>query len=399
MLIKPLAFFISFFFPFCLSLQAQKPEGSSQYRKEVIQLNYIKKLPGIHHIPFNTVTVIDNRFDTTKLKVIPEGSYPTPELVFDRPASLAITDYIQRMVSRFAQTNRHLVIDLRQFRFGNIATRIGAERSQNSFNKPDPQIDQCLFFSATAYYETSNGRLKRVLYFKKPTVLQEKGFRGDSYARTVIKALTDFLIELCSIDERQASGDTLVSEQDLVDNNVTNDWANYPINKQSPVSNGIYPTFDDFLNNREQVMDFSLRMNIDSNYTLMLPTRIRKPWGVYYNGAFYLAFNDPHSPYTHRAFYLQLEKKNNTFYFYLPHDLPNMYAFLSATQMGTTPIGSDRVYSGNALAGALVSGTAAGIQTSKNAATAARRENVTEMGMNSGWRRCFLDMDSGDIIY
>ena len=373
--------------------------GRCQDRREIVQLSYIKKLHGVHYIPFNEVTVIDNRIDTTKLKVIPEGEYPIQELVFDQPASLAIADYIQRVVSGFPQTNRHLVIDLRQFRFGNIATRIGAERSQNSFHKPDPQIDKCLFVSAAAYYETSNGRLKRVLYFKKPIVLQEKGFRGDSYARTVIKALTDLLIELCSVDERRTSGDTLVSEKDLVGNNVTNDWANYPINRQSPVSNGIYPTFDDFLNNREQVMDFSLRMNVDSNYTLMLPAGVKSPWGVYTNGAFYLAFNDPYSPYTRRAFYLQLEKKNNTFYFYLPHDLPNMYAFLSATQMGTTPIGSNRVNSGNALAGALVSGIAAGTQISKNAATAARGENVTEMGMNSGWRRCFLDMDSGDIVY
>jgi hypothetical protein len=73
--------------------------GISQNKCEILQLNNVRKLHNIQSVPFNDVTVIDNRYDTTKLKVIPDGSLPPHALIFSRPASIVISDYIRREVS------------------------------------------------------------------------------------------------------------------------------------------------------------------------------------------------------------------------------------------------------------------------------------------------------------
>ena len=197
--------------------------GFSQDRKDIVQLSYVAKLHGIRRVPFNSVTVIDNRFDTTKLKVLVDGTLPFHELAFAQPASYAIASYIQQLIDRLPQANRHLYIDLRQFRFGNIASRIGAGQANNVFRKNDPLIRDCLFFSANAYISTGEHQYKKVISFKKPIVLQIKGMRGDIYQRTVIKALSDFVTALCAVDFQACARDSAVYSEESMRTNVIAD--------------------------------------------------------------------------------------------------------------------------------------------------------------------------------
>jgi hypothetical protein len=373
----------------------------SQDRKDIVQLNYVSKLHGIRRVPFNTVTVIDNRFDTTKLLVLADGTLPFHELAFVQPASLAIASYIQRVVDPLLKTDRRLYIDLKQFRFGNIATRIGAGQANNVFHKNDPPIKYCLFFSASAYFSTGDHQYKKVFSFKKATVLQIKGFRGDFYQRTVIKALSDFVTALCITDIRAYSWDSAVYDEGRIRTNVIADWASYPINQQTPSANCIYPTFDDFLNSRPRVVDLSLRMAADSTYSLNIPTGVKSPWGAYYEGVFYFGLDAPHTASTqHDRFFLPLVSRNSTFYFYLPHSLPNMYAMLSIGSMATQDIldNSGSVQTNTyADLGALAIGAIFGVR--ENRVIKDKREKIALGGRGGDLRQCFLDMDSGDVVY
>jgi hypothetical protein len=370
-----------------------------QYRKELVQLSYTKKLHGVHQVPFNDVTVIDNRFDTTKLKIMPDGSYPMPELVFDRPASIALSDYIKRAISQFPRTTRHLYIDLLQLRFGNIGTRIGEGQANNVFHKNDPEIKYCLFLSANAYYADTNGGFKKVFSFKRPIVMQIKGLRGDFYQRTIIKALTDFITALCAVDEKATAKDADSMAGENFGKNVIEYWASYPINKLSVTSNGIYPTFDDFLNNRIRSADFTLRQNEDSTWILDLPAGINNPWGVHYNGIFYYALNGPRLPYSkHNRILLPMTPQHNTFFFYLPHTLPDMYAILSAATVGGQGTFSSSPNPGG-VGGLIIGAVGAGVQAQKNHLANVRKENVLIQGLRGDLRHCFLDMDSGDVVY
>jgi hypothetical protein len=370
--------------------------GFSQDRKAIVQLSYVAKLHGIRRVPFSSVTVMDNRFDTTKLKVLVDGTLPFHELAFAQPASLVVESYIRRLINGLPQNDRRLYIDLRQFRFGNIATRIGTGQANNVFRKNDPLIRDCLFFSANAYISTGEHQYKKVFSFKKPIVLQIKGMRGDIYQRTVIKALSDFVTALCAVDFQAYARDGAVYSEESLRTNVIADWAFYPINQQTPSANGIYPTFDDFLNNRLQIVDPSLRMADDSAYLLNIPTGVKTPWGVYYDGVFYFGLNSP--PASH--FFLPLVSRNNTFYFYIPNSLPNMYAMLTAGQLTPQSI-LDNSSSIQTNTYADLTGLVIGaiFQAGENRAIKNKLKKVTLYGTGGDLRQCFLDMDSGDVVY
>jgi hypothetical protein len=371
----------------------------SQNLKDVVELNYVRKLSGIHNVPFSAVTVVDDRFDTTKLELMPTGARPFHDLVFAQPASIAVAEYIERVINRYPKADRRLYIDLLQLRFGNIGTRIGEGQANNVFHKNDPEIKYCLFLSANAYYADTNGGFKKVFSFKRPIVMQIKGLRGDFYQRTIIKALTDFITALCAVDEKATAKDADSMAGENFGKNVIEYWASYPINKLSVTSNGIYPTFDDFLNNRIRSADFTLRQNEDSTWILDLPAGINNPWGVYYNGIFYYALNDPRLPYSkHNRILLPMTPQHNTFFFYLPHTLPDMYAILSAATVGGQGTFSSSPNPGG-VGGLIIGAVGAGVQAQKNHLANVQKENVLIQGLRGDLRHCFLDMDSGDVVY
>ena len=370
--------------------------GFSQDRKDIIGLNYPIKLRGIRHVPFNQVTVIDNRFDTTKLKVLADGALPFHEIIFAQPASTVIASYIHRAIARLPQTNRRLYIDLKQCRCGNIATRLGGGQANNA------PIKDCLFFSANAYFSTGTHQYKKVLSFKKAIVLKYKGISGDIHSPTVKRVLSDFITALCTVDMQAYTRDSAIYDEESIHTNVIADWATYPINQQTPSANGVYFTFDDFLNNRLQVVDFSVRMECDSTYSLDIPTRVKIPWGAFYEGVFYFGLNVPHTLLREgNLFFLPLVRRNNTFCFHLPNQLPNMYAMLSAESLPPTGYTLDNPGPGitnlYVASAALVIGVIS--QAVKNQVINKRQDKIASYGTSADLRQCFLDMDCGDVVF
>jgi hypothetical protein len=358
---------------------------------DIIQLNGVNKMQGIHRVPFSKVIVIDNRFDTTKLKIMADGVLPFHELVFARHASAIIADYIQQSIDHLPRAEQSLYIDLRQLRYGNIKGY--------------------LFLSANAYLSVDGRQFKRVLTFRKTFGVPVAGSTDiNTYRRAMITALKELINSICTAADKASPIDTNTYQTESLRTNVIEDWAHYPINTQQPSSNGIYLTFDDFLQNKMQKVDFSLRMALDSNYLMDLENepaiprdtlaRLRKPWGLFFNGMFYIGMNDPHTRNSTSRFFLPLVKSSNTYHFHLPHDLPNMYAILSAGSMAQRDI-LDNSGSIQTNPAAELIGIAANVayNAHQNKLIRNKQRNIMTNGLSQDMRECFLDMDSGDIVY
>jgi len=351
-----------------------------------------KKLYVIKRLPFNKVVVFDNRFDTTKYKIIKLHNSLTVG-TFDKPASKAVENYIDKKINNYPKIPQTLYISIQQFRFTN--------------NKPTK-----LFFYADAYVAAGTK------YTKITSVKFESPFKISD--RKIITNTLDRFIETINKDYAHPQNDTGYDMQNIKEN-VTDGWGNYPVESDSHIVNGIYASFSDFKNNRVIPTDLSLKMTSDSSYTLQLNdssifynTRkkaidIDNIWAVSYNGELYIAVM--------QKYFLPLHKINNRFYIYAPYTLPNMYYMAAAMKYSpvSSPVNSHVGYgsgtnfmpsNGKAaiivlavfVTVVIVAITILEIEKGEEhkyhpIETAAKSINENDL------RNAFIDMDSGDIMY
>jgi hypothetical protein len=109
-------------------------------------------------------------------------------------------------------------------------------------------------------------------------------------------------------------------------------------------------------------------------------------WAVNENGLRYFRL--------YKDIFVKLFQCENTYCFHVPRTLPDMYAMLSIEE--TTPDNSNFSSNGNLLwdmAKILVSSALSSIDK-KN-----EEEKIKQRSTYNKYRDCFIDMDTGDIIY
>jgi hypothetical protein len=365
------------------------------------------KNAGINWAAFNSVDVIDNRIDTTYISVSEDGTYPFITFNFDKPASAAIKGYLLAAIERSKKGNEKLFISVKQLKVPNNGSIERRSKKKFWFKHVRPGRNY-LFFEAEVY------RVMNSSYYQKLFTITKKYYIYSSIDEAVSRAL-DNLIYLSNImlDPTLHEGEKLKSVRRLTDCKdcvlnaadtsvrdisqisigALNRWATYPIIKDAVLADGIYSNFDDFRDGLLKPCSCTMAyQNNDSVYKISSCTNKVKsggkwPWAICVGGELYMKLL--------KDAYVKLTKQNNTFHFYVPQSLPNMYELFSIDELqhkntSSSP-SSDNLLVG--LTSAVVFGTIDAVVKNH------RIRQIERTGADNFFRNCFIDMDSGDIIY
>jgi hypothetical protein len=348
-----------------------------QTKVRYIHLISKEKLEHVRQIPFDQVVVFDNRYDTTKFRIEETGQFPLVIDQFDQPASKAIGSYIEAELKPFPQKKQTLYISIKELHFGNVSEMAGN-----------------LFFAADAF-ETNDQVLRRVVSFRKVYAFRQ------SSAKTIERAIRNFVEQTALLYQTKHFQDTLSYSLRDINSSVLNRWAVYPIMRQAPAAqNGIYKSFSDFRNNLIDTTRFWPEVESDGTIRLRCPgsdkfltkkyLSLRHVWALVYKDTMYVPIMG--------CYLLPLRKQDNSLHFSLPESIPDMYDII-CSEMPYTPgnhynqlaYSSDRYIALTSLiTGATVQDNA-GLQRAKMERRFQDQKNQA--------RECYLNMDSGDIIY
>jgi hypothetical protein len=371
-----------------------------------------KALP-VSYTPFNSIEVLDNRADTTRLYTIQNGRYPPLSVDLDTLARVALGQYMNGLLRGVKQGDARLLVRLE---------RMG---SPNTYHRG------FFAFGASVYVQKGEDAYQLLLRVRKvyrnawstPLPVIESACRnllevaGVAYARaegtpepTTTKKDMYWLL-------KDTSGYAIAKTAKLrtlaeIDRNVRERWGEYPILQPVEVVSGTYPTFKDFRSNR--LHPWTVRMQLDPRDSLYVPEdrTERHDWAVCDGYDFFLRLPN--------GKYVLLDREETGVYFYVPYPSPDMYALLSRSEdlyyapMATVhytdgpliipPLpthrsgnGGGNVNAGTALliAGALVGVVVAAVIIDH----AVRKHKALVRGRQGDYRYCSVDMDSGDILY
>jgi hypothetical protein len=337
-----------------------------------IHLIYKPGWPHPKEIPFDQIQVFDTRYDTSECKIEETGVFPPLKEKLDKTNAVEI--YVKEAMASVKRKKGLVYFSIRELQFGNIQ-----ELSGNLYFKVD----------AFAEYE---GRLRKILGTAKVYPFNQ------SYAHTIEKALRNLLWETTEHYKNKNFADSLSYSLAQVNRSVTQDWAAYPIIVQKPAAPvGIYWSFEDFRSNHIDSTAFWIEREADSTVRLRYPTNdkllarryvnMAKVWALTYHDTLYYPILN--------KYLLPLQKENNSFHFYLPETLPDMYTIICEGMPFVYRSHGPQVayYTDRAIALAPVIPEQVGINTGP-------KGNVKPHDQRSKLaRNCYLNMDNGDIIY
>ena len=377
-----------------------------------------KKKAIVKYSPFGTVQVLDNRFDRTRLFTYENSNYPPYYITFAETAALSIKGYLENANQRGLHGNDTLLLNVDQLRIPN--QRAIYRRTRPDGSRVGTNIRDYFLVKAQAYHQAENDYVLICSINLKYYTNKETSTVNPSLARIMGDIFDDILKLSCVSNEaksrkkvlrrlkgfendtepvafnKQRNPDTLnISEIDM---NVIEKWLNYPIlRNQNLVSDGVYLNFDDFRDNTLTKQNFQLDFDVkDSTYSYRSEISMAKrklPWTIFYEGEFYVYLKD--------SSYLKLSKERSTFSFTVPQSLPDMYGILSVMESGS-PNGSNAAISiADPTANLAANLVYAAIprRKSKNSYKEYYKERWNFYGDPVNFRKCFIDMDSGDIIY
>jgi hypothetical protein len=338
----------------------------------------------VKYTPFNTVEVLDNRVDTVCLYALQDGTFPPKVLQLGGTTSGEIREQLQKEINVIPHKSDTLLINLLQCKVVNKYNLLQKDE------RGTHQLRRCILLWADLYRKRTDG-----LYY--PIVMIKKVYpvRGD-LSLTLSRALKEMLrmagnIPLKDVPDFQYPKDTKGYTLPQINIPEKKHWMNYPIIAQEALPNGVYMFFSDFRSGVPAINTLHLQYNAkDSVY--LLSNAEKKwhdfPWGIVDSGVLYInIFSN---------IYVKSWFCHYTYCFYVPYSLPDMYTLLSIQPGIYGNSASNANTSGNLLVGL----TAEAIQASIDALFSnAILKRIKKQGMLSGFRFCYVDMDSGDIIY
>ncbi|MDR0791825.1 MAG: hypothetical protein LBE82_00840 [Chitinophagaceae bacterium] len=392
--------FTYFFFLFIavawsFALKAQVTGASVD---SILSIPDSKKDLRINYVPFGNVLVLDNRFDTTAFFSFEDGKYPLVTTIFAQPLSIEIKNYIENAITELKKGNDTYLFNIKQFKIGNAHAVV--ER-----NKKNIDIRSNVIVSADIYRQTGENQYAKVLSINTsyPVIGKLNAMvAGIINAMIEASALTTNPAEAVSDKPKKLKNylkensgydyvkDAATSSMEAININARNKWSEYPINKMSNRSSGYYKNFDDFRNNILTAMPIAFSSEKENeaykvSNTLGSP-ELRKLFSAY-------ALCDSNSNIFYRLpgnKFVKLLPKDNTFYFTVPASSPNMYSLLS---MADVQVPDYSAYTGGGILGAIIGNAI------ENAELRKKRKQIASNEMTNFFRKCYIDMDSGDIIY
>jgi hypothetical protein len=362
---------------FFLIVSAAASSGQSIIK--IVDLKPVKKLHKTYPTPFNHVVVFDNRYDTVRLAIEGNGIHPAKINELNGSATAVIQTYLESVIAGIATGNLTLYVNIKELRFLNR----------------DPSL---LYFNAEAYLPDSAG-------FRKIAVINRyfpREIAPDSRKNCTMKALNTLIKTVDTNYTRHNFADDKNYSLEEMKTNMESWWPTLPImtKNNSPV-NGIYLTVVDMRYQNVMPEDLSPVMQADSSYTFTLRNEKGKKrranfsrvYAINCNGVTYIRVTDQD--------FLPLEKINNRLCFHVPATMPNMYTLSSEARPTMNDLGS----SGNRpdSYGALAVEASFGlvytlIETTVN--HNAKKATVKKARLaDKNMRDCFVDMETGDIIY
>lgn len=387
----------------------------AQYIEYGLSLQQSKRTPLVTYFPYSTVQVVDNRPDTSKVYIAETGTYPVHYVTFTEPASVVIKRYIDSAVLTSRKGSGQLLINIEQLNIPNIKSSLKIVTPKFTKRKVimPLQVRDYVQFQITAWYKNEQGNYNKLLTVKRQYPYTN-GLVGSSISRLLdncIKAISfagpDPAIDKSQLNARQkrflnnnnlfiyANGeDNIPFEQ--INVNVRNSWKNYPVIKDSCSVAGISFLFDDFKNNQVSPANIQLVFSEkDSLYRVKCFDSLfhnKQHWGVYDGVNWYIRLAD--------SSYFKLTKCNDTYGFYIPRNMPDMYALLSM-QVNYMQSSSYAGGGGDNFPASLIGILLAGAidQSITNKANKMMIRNFTAEGLKHNYRYCTLKMDNGDIMY
>lgn len=395
-----------------------------------IAVTYPIKGDLVQYFPYSTVRVIDNRIDTTKIYTAQTGIYPPRHVNFNEPAAAVIKKYIDSSIRDSKKGPGELLINIEQLSIANIhhsQIRYNTIKKRTirplSFRQRSEHLvsfnpRQFVYLQVTAWYKNEQGNYNKLLTLSRRAGISNFDFDKELMERLVgscIRAIAlkapGAVLDYQKLSRKQKAlvkytvhyPDTYEENIPLeqINVNVRNRWKNYVVIKTNSSVAGMAYVFDDFKSNKIAVAKIQLRLNTkDSLYYITSESDAlvhKKPhWGVYDGESWYIKFKD--------SSYLKLNKQGDTYGFYIPRNLPDMYAMLSMEENQIHTNSSIPSYAGGNGGGFLIWLVASlvveaindGVENSLNK----KMENrmITE-GLKHNYRYCTLNMDNGDILY
>jgi hypothetical protein len=373
----------------------------------------------VDYTPFGSVTVLDNRPDSTKFYLAENGDYPPTAVGFDTTASIAIRQYLEGLTSYLKKGHIPLIINLRQLYipnqrfilrtvekdlsiFGIPAMRAASTRAVDARN--------FIWFVADIYYRSDDLHYRKIFTYQ-----YQFSFLGYNYIRQRLEQIFAFLLETAGTAYAKANGLKIGTrklyriikdssyykydpqQQDIpiaaISQKAELSWAAYPIFQVTNLRSGLYRNFDDFRNNKITGSPIHLLFDgEDSVYRIQRQDKdssaLNKNWAVCDGKSLYFKIG--------RNTYLRFSRTDSGFFFSVPWSMPDMYAVLSIMEehaVGRSGIAANSNNLFANLAAAAVAGTVDGITIPS------RTKKIFAEGLKHNFRRCYIDMDTGDILY
>jgi hypothetical protein len=373
----------------------------------------------VDYTPFGSITVLDNRPDTTKFYLAENGDYPPTAVGFDTTASVAIQQYLKGLTSYLKKGQIPLIINLRQLYIPNqrfILRRV--EKDQGIFGIPtkhDSSIRAVnarnyIWVVADVYYRSDDFHYRKIFTYQ-----YQFRFLGYNYIRPRLEQIFGGILEVAGTAYAKANGlkigtrklyriisDSSYYKYDPQQRDISFaaisqkaglSWAAYPIFQATNLRSGLYRSFDDFRNNKITDAPIHLLFDVkDSIYRIQGQDKdssaLNNNWAVCDGNFLYFKIG--------RNTYLRLLRTDSGFSFSVPWSMPDMYAVLSIMEeqaVGRSGISANSNSLFANLAAAAVAGTMDGITITS------RTKKIFAEGLKHDFRQCCIDMDTGDILY
>lgn len=347
----------------------------------------------LKYTPFNRIQVLDNRADTTRFFTYDSARTPV-DIKFRRPASQVIKSYFEIAIAPLNKGNHSLLLNIRQLGATNVpivSHRIGKQK--NSF-WPDPTGSN-LQFAVDAWLQTEEGLYRKIgsaNYSPIPTNISTN-ITADM-SGNISWCLNRLLEAVGHIDERRSThhaqfdyaDDTTSVPFGEINKSAIERWQSDPVMQALPSREGFFPSLEDFRDLR--MIPYNPKIIYDSKDSVYRSDQSINNRGMSFitdSGNLYVRVDD--------KIYLKLIRRDGKLSFYVPHSLPDMHDLINIAR-------AEHSYhdgKGNLLI-ALGGSVAETIADNARINTARKKANAPGGDVNN-FRDCFIDLDSGDIIY
>lgn len=314
--------------PFIAQSQNVKPDRDNPDRlpEKEFKLIVEKFAPGEIKLPFASIKIIDNRFDTSKFGFAPASGFISNrkrtgvKMIFKEGIAKTLEDYYNEFYqNNFSQNGIQLLIVLKKFWIS------GVDNKRNKdIDIANNEISKSFLYCKWEYYLNKNELLipvKRIDTVVNGVVFQSEKNKNMEIQNwnQVFKLILNGLIEVFDFSSAVTQINKLPGKTwaDVQQFNAT--YFDMPALKDSIFNKGVYLNFDEFKRNKPSIINFKEgRIRLGANkYENYLEDdrgkRISNYWG-------YCTGTDVRiGKYRNEKLY----RKNNAFEFFLQHQLVN----------------------------------------------------------------------------